>query len=176
MAAAAESNPSGHDKPAPKSRKKLILIIGAEVLLLVAGVGAFLVLGSGSIGGSKPKTVAPAEPTYLPLETFTVNLVEQETERYALIGVTLELRHKKDVDRFKAFMPAIRSQMLLAMTKMTAAELLAPDGKRLLAQELTRAAAIGLDPGAAQASASGAEGEADDGPVVAVHFSNFIIQ
>lgn len=179
MASAAEPSPAAGDKPAPKSRKKLLILIGAALALVVAGVVAALMLRGGTVGGSTPKVAEPVEPVYLPLDTFTVNLVDQEIERYALIGLTLELHDKKDLDRLKRVMPALRSQFLLVMSRKSPAELLASDGKRRLARDLQRATAATLGVSAAEpaVAASASEGtEAVEGPVLAVHFSSFIIQ
>lgn len=185
MASAAESSAAGGDKPAPKSRKKLFILIGVACVLLIGGAVAALLLRGGSVGGTTPKVAEPVEPIYLPLESFTVNLLDPDVERYALIGLTLELRDKKDLDRFKRLMPALRSQFLLVMSRKTPSELLAPDGKRVLARELQRSAAAVLTPStpstpyppASPASpASPDEGDDAEGPVSAVHFSSFIIQ
>ena len=44
---------------------------------------------------------------------FTVNLADRDAERYAQLGVTLELDDTKTGDLVKAYMPAIRNKTVL---------------------------------------------------------------
>ena len=115
-------------------------------------------------------------PTFVPLDPFTVNLADREAERYAQVGMTLELADAKAGDLLKAYMPAIRNNILLVLAGKTAAQLMEHEGKVQLAAEV-RAAALKplgytLKTPLAKAAADG-----DDAPPIrAVHFSNFIIQ
>jgi hypothetical protein len=52
---------------------------------------------------------------FVPLDPFTVNLADRDAERYAQIGVTLEIEDAKVGDQIKAYMPAIRNNILMAM-------------------------------------------------------------
>ena len=107
-------------------------------------------------------------PVFLPLETFTVNLADREAERYAQVGVTLEVGDIKTSDQLKAYMPVIRNDILMLLAHKKAAELQERSGKLELAREIRRAALKPLGEDGA---------ESDDEPAVrAVHFSSFIIQ
>ena len=184
------------DAPAPKGKKKLLIIIIAVVVVLaLAGVGALLVLKKGHAEEGEP-TAKPAaakmrdpnvKPVYMPLDPFTVNLADKDTERYAQIGITLELVNAETEGAAKTFMPAIRNNVLMVLAHKTSAELLERGGKETLAKEVAREVARGL--GVQVDGEEDAEDEESTSkkkkrkksaepelPVSAVFFSTFIIQ
>jgi flagellar FliL protein len=198
MSSAAATADAG---PAPRAtgKKKLILIVVAAVVVLfaVVGVGAVVLLKQKAHAEDlADEEAAPVEhtasardpahpPAYVPLEPFTVNLADKQADRYAQVAITLELGDPATADSIKAFMPAVRNNILLTLAHKTATELLEPDGKTRLAEDIRRetARALGVaveEPG---------DDEADTGkrrrksrkaappmPVTAVYFSTFIIQ
>jgi len=196
-AAAAEAPP-----PAPKGKKKLIIIAASAALLLsVAGGGAFVLLkkkpadadeeGADEVAQvedapkAKAKHDPKAVPVFVPLEPFTVNLADRETERYAQIAVTLEVTDAKAGEQVKAFLPAVRNNILMVLAHKTSEELLQREGKTQLAAEIRRetARALGVDPEPeaprADPKKKGAAKKKPEPvvlPVTAVHFSNFIVQ
>ena len=136
----------------PGRKKKLIVIASVLAVLLAAGAGgtawflkeraaaAAVVAAEGEAEGEDGATPAPAEPkpvraslkhapTFVPLDPFTVNLADRDSERYAQVGVTLELNDAKAGELLKAYMPAIRNNILLALGSKTAAQLMERDGK-----------------------------------------------
>jgi flagellar protein FliL len=130
-----------------------------------------------------------APPTFVALDSFTVNLADRDTERYAQLGITLEIADSKVADQIKSYMPAIRNNILMAIADKTAAQLMDREGKLKLAAEIQRetARSIGYTAEAAAAAAAEAAQDADtsarkktkrllEPPIRAVHFSNFIIQ
>lgn len=183
--------------PATGRKKKLILIAAAALaLLLVIGGGAAFYLARQQAANAEaaegdgaemaePDTAADAadaaaEPdapkkdrkhdavsVFLPMELFTVNLADRDAERFAQVGVTLELDDQKISDRLKLYMPVVRNDVLMVLTQKKAADLQDRDGKLQLAREIKRAALKAL-----QAS----DESADDDAVRGVHFSSFIIQ
>lgn len=204
-AAAAEATPA----PA-KGKKKLIIIIAAAALVLVGGGVGFMMMSKkkadteehaeGEEKKPAPKVVAKAHdpkavPVFVPLEPFTVNLADRDAERFAQIGITLEFTDAKVGEQVKAFMPAIRNNVLMAIADRTAAELLGREGKDKLARKvgIETARALGYevdddDEEPADEAADDKHGKkppakkkkkrraASDSPVKAVHFSNFIVQ
>lgn len=192
--------------PAPKGKKKLIIIVAAAVLVLGGGAGAFLALKkkpvdeeggdeSAQVEKAKPKAKAAAPkhdpknpPTFAPLDPFTVNLADKETERYAQVAITLELDEAKTADLVKTYTPAIRNNILMVLAHKTSAQMLGAEGKTRLAGEIQRAAsrALGVEVDEPEED----EEQAEDTPkkkkkkkkvdvalpVTAVHFSNFIVQ
>ncbi|MFY7975933.1 MAG: flagellar basal body-associated FliL family protein [Rubrivivax sp.] len=215
------------DAVPPKKGNKKLIIIGAAVAALVLGGGgaAFMMMkskaaaeaeaeesadgedggsGKGSAKAKDAKKFDPkAVPTFTPLEMFTVNLADREVERYAQVGITLEMSDVAAGDRLKNFMPAVRNQILLALGDRKADELSSREGKLALALRIkldtSRVlgaefddADFGLGADAATEAKPGDEAEEDtkakkktkakkakaapELPVLAVHFSNFIIQ
>lgn len=204
-AAAADAAPA----PAKGKKKLLIIIIAAVVLLAAAGGGAaFFLMKKKPVDGEEDDEsgqAAPAKtavkhdpknpPVFVPLDPFTVNLADREAERYAQVGITLEISDAKLGDQIKTLMPAIRHRILMALADKTAAQLADRDGKTKLANEVARETSRVLG---AEVPDDAAEAKADDDedapakgkkkpkpkkkkaapelPVRAVHFSNFIIQ
>jgi flagellar protein FliL len=186
--------------PAAKTggKKKLIIIVAALAVLLVGGGGAaFFVMkkraaaaaaaaeedgesaAEKSVAAARPD--AKSAPAFVPLDPFTVNLADREAERYAQVGMTLELADPKAGDLLKAYMPAIRNNILLALASKTAGQLMDHEGKVQFAAEVRAAALkpLGYTVSAGADSAAKNNPAAADGaepPIRAVHFSNFIIQ
>ncbi|MEJ5999953.1 flagellar basal body-associated FliL family protein [Paucibacter soli] len=193
--AAADAAPAGGGK------KKLVIIIAAAVLVLVLGGGAALLLmkkkqhasdeegadaepAAETSSHAKPKPGTP--PTYVPLDPFTVNLADKDVDRFAQIGISLEVPDPHTADTIKAYLPAIRSNILMVLAHKTSAELLTREGKEQLAKDIMRESVrpmgIELDPDD--------EEEAPDvkkkpkkkkkakveSPVSQVLFSTFIVQ
>ncbi len=194
--------------PAPAAKKKkLIIIIAAVAVLVLGGGGAAFMMKKKAAdaaaaeedgeAGHKPAKAAAAikhdpkaVPTFVPLDPFTVNLADRETERYAQVGITLEISDSQIGDRIKSFMPVIRNNILLALSDRTAADLLDRDGKKKLAEKIRRESskALGVEledeeeEEAAPEAATKKPGKKKkkraepELPIKAVHFSTFIIQ
>ena len=128
---------------------------------------------------------------FVPLEPFTVNLADRDVDRYAQVGINLQVEDARVSDELKAYMPAIRNSILLILAHKTGEELLSPEGKLQLAEEIRRetARAMGYDIPEPEAEAVADEdGEAPrrkkkkkkkvevHNPMVRVHYANFIIQ
>jgi len=196
-----------------KGKKKLIIIIAAAaVVLLGGGGGAFFMMkknaaaaeaaaaeaeGDGEAAASHGKPAAKAAkhdpksaPVFVPMDPFTVNLADRDAERYARIGVTLEIDDPHTADQLKAYMPAVRNNILMAISDRTASELMGREGKTQLAERIIRetSRALGADvPDEEVADEEAADDNAAPKkkkkkkaapalPIRAVHFSNFIIQ
>ena len=198
--------------PAKGGKKKLIIILAAVLLVVVVGGGAAFFLmkkkpaeddADGADDGhakaemhepaakAKPRHDAKHPPVFVPLDPFTVNLADKESERYAQVGVTLEIDDAKTGEDLKVYMPAIRNNILMVLSHKTAAQLLTREGKEKLAQSILYAAVRPLgyeidededeDAAAAEAPAAPKKKKKkkrapSNLPVTAVHFSNFIVQ
>ena len=181
--------------PAKAGKKKLILLLALVLLVLAAaGGGALWWLkaksqaahaedddGTAEVSAddakTPPKRDPKAVPVFVALDNFTVNLADRDAERYAQIGISLELADSKAGDRIKAFMPAIRNNILMVLAHKQASELLERAGKEKLADEVLRETerALGLAPLPID-SPKRRHADAEARPVRAVHFANFIIQ
>lgn len=200
-AAAADASP-------PKSKKTLIIIIAALVLVLVlGGVGAMLMMkkkggdGEGEEeAAEKPKPAKAAVkhdpkavPTFVPLEPFVVNLADKEADRYAQVGITLEVTDAKLGEQIKAYMPAIRHAVLMVLADKTGAQLIDREGKLKLAREVQRETSrvLGAEvededeeaesPPAKKGDKAGEKKKKKkrapvELPITAVHFNSFIVQ
>ncbi len=199
--------------PAKAGKKKLIILVAAALLVLGGGGGgAFVYMkkkaaaeaeaaadeGDAPAGAHAAHKADPAHPpTFVPLEPFVVNLADKEVDKYAQIGITLEVDDPKFADQMKAYMPAIRNGILMVLAHKSSQELLVREGKEKLAGEIMREAVrpMGIEIEAddeADAHAAPADDEEEDAkpkakkkkkkkaaehnPVQRVHFSNFIIQ
>jgi len=193
--------------PPPKTgRKKLIITIAAALLALAAigGVATFIIKKRAAAAGGDDEHVAhlsQAEiieearkhpPTFLPLDPFVVNLADRESERFAQIGITLELDDPKFADDLKTYMPAIRNGILMVLAHKNSQQLLGRAGKEALAAEIMREAVrpLGLEiedepPEAAKeeddevgkpAKPKAPRKPVEHNPVRHVHFSSFIVQ
>ena len=193
MSAAAAETVEDGEAPAPPKRGKKKLVLLILVLLLVlggAGVGGVVFLQKKRMAaeaaalaedGEAPieqaerrREVRTTPPTFLPLDPFIVNLADRDVDRFAQIGITLELEDPKAGDRLKAYMPAIRNGILMVLAHKTSQQLLGRPGKEALAAEILRESMrpLGID------TDEEIKGEVDpeERPVRQVHFSSFIIQ
>ena len=215
MSAAPAAAPAEGEAP-KKGSKKLIIIGAAVAVLLAGGGGAFFMMkkkadaeaaaaAEGEDGeaehaapgkqAKKPehgKDEHKGPPTFVPLDPFIVNLADKEGERFAQIGVSLQVDDAKIGEEMKGYMPAIRNSVLLILSHKTSAELLSIEGKQKLAEEIRRDAARAMgyeieDPEDEEAAAKAEEDAPKKkkkkkkkvesyNPIVHVHYSNFIIQ
>jgi len=115
-----------------------------------------------------------------------VNLADKEVDRFAQIGISLEVPDPKTADTIKAYLPAIRSNILMVLAHKTSAELLTREGKEQLAKDIMREAVrpmgIELDPDEEEDTSGGKakpkkkKKSKVDSPVSQVLFSTFIVQ
>jgi flagellar FliL protein len=192
-----------------KGKKKLIILIAAVVaLLIVAGGGAAFYLkqkaaaeaaaeaededGDQADTGRKHAAKAGHKkddkrvpPVFVPLDPFVVNLADREADRFAQVGITLEVADAHVGDEIKAYMPAIRNNILLLLAHKTSAELMDHEGKEQLAKEVRREALRPMgfelpdedEESAAKKKKKKAKAEeAQELPIKSVQFSSFIIQ
>jgi flagellar protein FliL len=187
-------------------KKKLIIILAAVLVLVLGGGGAALLLlkkkapaededGEFIEEVAQAVPVKPgAPPVFIPLDPFTVNLADKEVDRFAQIGITLEVVDAKTGDMIKTYLPAIRSNVLMVLSHKTSAELLSREGKERLAREIMRESVrpmgVELEP-EPEPEAAAEDGEepkkrpkkkkkskkpAVVSPVTQVLFSTFIVQ
>jgi flagellar FliL protein len=188
------------------------MVAAALALVLAAGGGGVWVLkkkaahaaelaagrrrGAAEATPVAAKHDAKAIPVYLPLDPFIVNLADKDVDRYAQIGITLELESAVFADQVKAYMPSVRNAILLILAQKSSKDLLgrSRQGRARRGNHARGGAADGHRdprPRAVTTAASGAEKSGQDeappkpkkakkgalrNPVQHVHFSSFIIQ
>jgi flagellar FliL protein len=198
MSAAAEPVVIDGDasEPPRKGRKKLIVLVVLALLLAGSGGAVWMIKkkraeaeaaaeaageqeADGHAAAAPLRELSKTPPAFLPLENFIVNLADRESERFAQIGITLELDDPKTAEQIKAYMPAIRNGILMVLAHKSSSELLTRAGKERLAGEVMRESVrpLGIEL-EDEGDAKGSPGKTpvDKSPVRHVHFSSFIIQ
>jgi len=183
------------DEPGKKPvwRKKMLIIVIAGVMVLVsAGGGAFFFIskkraaaaleGTGGASAVAAEAAPKGPPVYLPLDNMVVNLADPGGEKVAQVGITLQVVDAHASESVKAYLPSIRSGVLMLISQRTAEELLTQEGKQKLAKDILRETLIPFGGGEAGAAPAGVKKKAvkaaaqADLPVVGVLFSSFIVQ
>ncbi|MBA4111464.1 MAG: flagellar basal body rod protein [Leptothrix sp. (in: Bacteria)] len=219
MSAASAAVPAEGDAP-KKGPKKLIIIIAAVVLLVVIGGGAAVFVmkknaaaaaaaaegedGEAAESSSHAKEAPKPKhgkdehatpPAFVPLDPFIVNLADKETERFAQIGLTLQVDDPKVAEEIKTYMPAIRNSVLMILSHKTSDQLLTQEGKEKLADQIRRdaARAMGYEIDEPEDEEAAAQEAAEEdaapkkkkkkkkkveqyNPIVKVNYANFIVQ
>ncbi len=122
---------------APGARKKWFLIL-ALVLMLGAGLAAWFVLSpkaESKASNGKDELSATAAPVFIVLDAFTVNL--QPDGQFLQATFTVQMASQDDSNNIKAYMPQVRSRLLLMLSNKTVAELSTVEGKTKLGAEVT---------------------------------------
>lgn len=158
MAKAAQVELPQASEPAPApsvpraGRRKLVIIATAVAILLVAIAGAAWhfaqsdeddlpvaknAKGKSAAKGKEKDVEKERKPSvFMSLETFTVNLQEENGEHYLQTSIVFEVADEKTADLIKAQMPVIRSKMLLLLSSKRPSEIKSPGGKEKLAEEI----------------------------------------
>ena len=121
---------------APGSKKKWILIL-ALLLALGAGLAAWFLLSpkaEGKESSGKTELSATAAPVFIVLDAFTVNL--QPDGQFLQATFTVQMASQDDTNNIKAYMPQVRSRLLLMLSNKTVAELSTVEGKTKLVAEV----------------------------------------
>jgi flagellar FliL protein len=185
-------------KPPAKSKKMLIIIVAAVLLLVLAGGGAFLYISkqraaaaaaADEEGGDHATTeqaadshgAAKSPPVYLPMDNMVLNLADPGGERVAQVGITLEVRDAAAADSVKAYMPTIRSGVLMLLSQRTSEDLLSAEGKQKLIEDILRETSVPFGGGEEEEPAATDKKKTKKKvvkqfPVIGVLFSSLIVQ
>ena len=126
-----------------QGKSKKVIVFGAIAALLVVVIAAAALFFANQSKSAPYAEDTPAKkvalvPTFLPLENMVVNLADPGGERYAQIGITLELQDEATATTVKQYMPSIRNGILMLVSQRTADELLQREGKEQLATDILR--------------------------------------
>lgn len=177
----------------PAKSKKMLFVVIAVVVLAMVGGGVFFYMKNqrSATGAEEPAPAKAAHaasktpPAYLPLDSMVVNLADPGGERVAQIGITLEVSDSHASDAVKAYLPLIRSSILILISQRTSEDLLTQEGKEKLAKDILREVSIPFGGGdevhedetaAAKKKKPVKKVVQVEYPVVGVLFSSFIIQ
>lgn len=184
-AATAAAQPVAEAAPKKKGKKLLFILIGVVVLAIAGAAGALFILKKNTaedeehdeeeVAAHKPVDPKSA-PTFLPLDNMVVNLADPGGNRYIQIGLTLQLQDAHTGDAVKAFMPSIRSRILVILSKRTAEDVLSAEGKSKLSADIIAAVSEVMGYPTPKAEDEGKKKRGPASPVQAVLFSSFIVQ
>lgn len=170
--------------PKKKGKTLLFALIGVVVLGIAGAAAALFILKKNTaedegldeeVAAHKPVDPKSA-PTFLPLDNMVVNLADPGGNRYIQIGLTLQLQDAHTGDAVKAFMPSIRSRILVILSKRTAEDVLSAEGKTRLGNDIIAAVSEVMGYPAPKAEDGGKKKRGPANPVQAVLFSSFIVQ
>jgi flagellar FliL protein len=161
-------------QPKGKSRAKLflIIVIGAAVVLLGAGVGAAWWLTSGKHPAAAPVSEPKAAPSpsgpplFVGLDPpFVVNFDAEQAVRFLQVAVQLETRDPATIELLKTNDPIVRNDLLLLFANQKYAQLSTREGKEALRGQALEAVRKVL-------AAAGGHPER----LEAVYFTSFVMQ
>ena len=195
-----------------KGRKKLIIIIAAVLAVVLIGGGVTVYMPNQKAAVAEAAAEADGEasdvhaakgepaktddhkspPVFVALDPFVVNLADRDADRFAQIGITLQVDDAHFADELKLYLPAVRNGILMVLAHKTSKELLERSGKEQLANEIMRESVrpMGIvidieEPAAEHDAAADSEEKpkkkkkkkpAEHNPILSVNFSSFIIQ
>lgn len=162
MAKAAKPAPAETEAAAkPKSKKLLLAIIGVLLLGALGGAGWYFTMGR-KPAVAEPKAVVEEPPTFLVLDSFTVNLQHEESDQFLQIGITLKVSSNEMADKIRQRLPEVRSRLLFLLSSKRPSELMPIEGKQKLAREIVMAtnSIIGVGAASKGEAASGVEAPA----------------
>ncbi|MBO2927498.1 flagellar basal body-associated protein FliL [Metapseudomonas otitidis] len=140
---------AGEEKPAGKSKLKLIILIVVALLLAIGlSVGAtwFFLSKGGDKKEEGKKEEAAAEHAapvkqpaiYEPLApAFVVNFNQNGRQRYMQVSVALMARDKGEMDALKVHMPVLRNKLVMLFSGQNFDNLVTAVGKEMLRQQAT---------------------------------------
>jgi len=187
------------DKPsdkteAPPKRGKILWISAIVLVVLACGVAAgwyFTRPAATEESAEEQPSRKRSETVFVKLEPFTVNLADEGGERLAQVAIVLELADKQSEAVLARNLPIVRNNLLLLLSSQHTGSLLSMDGKLALAREIAARAGVALgwkeEAAAKEATATTAVKTAakvapaarhavQANPVVAVHFSQLLVQ
>ena len=174
MATAAKADATS--EAAPKKKKMLPIIIGAVVAVAGGGGGAWYFMKAKADDSEHVQETHSSKKArvFLPIDSFTVNLGD-ELNRFAQVGMTLEVLNNEVAEQIKVAMPAVRDRILRLIASKSSAHLLSSEGKGELAEQIGDAVAgelgwedVSAEPvkkkPAAKSSTAKAKGKPDTDP------------
>jgi flagellar protein FliL len=140
MATAAKADAA--TEPAPKKKKMLPIIIVAAAVVAGGGGGAWYFMKAKADDSEHAQEAHSSKKArvFLPIDSFTVNLGD-ELNRFAQVGMTLEVLNNEVAEQIKVAMPAVRDRILRLIASKSSTHLLSSEGKGELAEQIGDAVA-----------------------------------
>ena len=129
------------EKPQGGSKKRLLLIILAAAVVVLAGAGGLTLYllstpAEEDAGHDGVRKEDEHPPVYERLETFTVNLADQET--YLQLEIQLLVTDSDVQGKIKTRMPEVRDSLIRLLSSKSPDELATQQGKDILAEEIRK--------------------------------------
>lgn len=121
---------SEESKP-KKSRKIPILTVLAFLFVVSIALGAYFFFS----GKTTENTAKDTQTVNFGLEPFIVNLMDQNG-KYLKVSIHIELSCSKIAEKAKNKTPQIRDAIITLLTNKTSGELITPEGKLFLKDEI----------------------------------------
>lgn len=125
-----------------KGSSKLLWLIILLILLSLAAAGAaiYLLMGERSganTGNAQTQQFERQAPIFVKIDPFTVNLADDNYgSRLLYAGISLKVSDTETREILDEHMPQVRSRLLLLFSGKQADQLITPDGKRRLSDEV----------------------------------------
>ena len=124
---------------------KLIFLIVAVLLVVTVGLaGGFFMMwnklsdlntqANAAVEDQRDQTAALG--TLFPLDTFIVNLADQERSRYLRVTMDLELAAPTDTEKLNQRLPQVRDRILMLLPSKRFADIASMEGKTALRDEI----------------------------------------
>ena len=156
------------EKPAG-SKKMIIIMVLAALVLVGASVGITIML----VGGDKAEEATaevveekPTKPLYMPLEKVTVNLQQKGPARFLQVEMQLMSFDQATLDAVTEHMPVIRNDILVLLASQPFETLSTLEGKEQLRQQILDKIHVALKEQAGM----------EEPGLQAVYFTSFIMQ
>ncbi len=131
------------ESPEEGSKKKLMIIIAAVILLAIIGGGAAFFLMGDKEERPDPEAEAAAMAAnakmigpMVKIDTFIVNILDDDENRYLKAAITLEVDVPTTADEINSRLPQLQDAILLLVGNKTFSELRDMQGKMQLRAEL----------------------------------------
>jgi flagellar FliL protein len=124
---------------------KLIFLVVAVLLVVTLGLaGGFFMMWNklSALNSQANATVqdqqvqTTALGTLFPLDTFIVNLADQERSRYLRVTMDLELAAPTDAEKLNQRLPQVRDRILMLLPSKRFADIASMEGKTALRDEI----------------------------------------
>lgn len=146
MAEEKDAPENADEAPKKKSKTMFFIIIGV-ILLVLAGGGFFAYTTLLAPPAAEIDTDAP-QPMgeILTMEPFVVNLADPAGKRYLKVQVEIELENLKGLENAERAVPRLRDNVIMMMTALSFEEVMTPEGKIRVRDELLERFNMALRP------------------------------